>query len=1029
MPLENTQLQNLENYYQEALERNDPSVILQYLDSLLSSAHRDELYIALNSLYKKFKEHVSSNRNSINRALIEYSLKHDIKKSTYQDISAALFSKISQESSLASEYKKLIKGLSIKNKFILLYQSIESKNEEDVQELFAVVIQQESEASLMSIINYTDNQHDTLLIQACLCKCVSIAKSLIKAGANVNLPSQKLDKIMVKRQNVITDILSPAGLYPLHAASYVKNLTLVRLLLENGALVRQQTSELATALHIACLENSTEIAGELLRYGPIDDIFKGNILNHTPLMAAMAMAIKTKDDSLLFALLDKLNAVEKNKYKENITSCIQHFSTRLEKGIRAGESFFINLNEKLLVFQNFSLHEEKDRNTKKKRKKKYPLLQEEKDEPLCKEENSHVITIQEQKTHLEQNSQQAEPQAGSIAQKDEIKKENITDAKVEPQQEIIGVSVDVVLSSTENKLSKNKYKEFKSLRYKIKQLSISVGASKTESELEEVLQRWVEYKEKSNQFPQFTLSSELENIESLLLKKRLLLNSTTIQTKDLINSHEEITSNESRAGISADSTDSSALSNTASAQPEVSSLSTVSPDEIEESSSSLENETPENLMDFYEPDIEPACLKNAFWRQAFSILVRLVRALPEAQKILLFGSANYKFNPKDFDLAFLGLEEYEWNKWKNLIEESKVNSDKLKELPLSQLIERMSGKIEFAYNKPEYNALIIKATFTIKNKKISYDFSILPPKMCLKEHASKLDVSVGAMYFDPRTKQMFCPIPGTMQHLKRRLLWAISNPYNMFRADPSIILRFIRTIASTRDKNNKEIFRLSDLILKAIGDVLKENPYLLNMQIERRTVFQAADKHYHEMTLLFEPGYAVKTLQVLQDYNLLQYFFTPLLDASVEVYHQTLSLMREVAILFDRSTKSQYIAETKATLFYQQVPGLNGENIDRPLYPSLMYYASLYYLYTLASDYITIRREPFIYQCTIEERMQVNIAILGELAYNLYCKEQQAWKKNERKVSSTDYTGSFHSAPSLQTNQPVTICETYSYSA
>lgn len=1040
MPLTGTVIKTLEKHYIAALENNNTLEILHYLDQLLAEFGRFALGQAIHDLYQNFKDNKSPHKAYINRSLIEYSLRNNIKKITIKDFEEALRNKeIREIGELLSESVDLFKNLSSKDKFLLLDSAIGHGKKIVFTQLLAFLVQYEKREDLISIINYTDNESHPLLVSICLSyNDIQTVEDLLRVGANINVISQKLDNVMINITGVVKEVLSPSGWIALHGACMTKNFRMVQFLVNHGAEVSMPTSEHVTPLHMACLENQVDIVTLLLDKGASKDIFKEDVLHHMPLFIAFAIAITKRDDTILNIFFEVLSLETKNK---NIEHCIKCFSDEINKQVKKGDSYFITLRDKISQFQlngsvssqikasvvkpiaeetekiPASIIEEKESNKKRRKKKRKPtenVVQEIAVVSNESKEEQQSENISTEKIQGLFDIPQSVVDKTSIASAQEIA--FVPDEKKEEQQsESIPTLEDKETVSLSNnnqkKLAKNP-KKIEKLLFQIHSLTEKIDEAQTVEELDNSLFLLLErYENKNKNNPDATLSKELARIRNLALTKmiQLVLNDMT-QTieQDVLTSElkQEVSSilnpimhtehNESQENKE---------------KEELMSLGSTSSEAV---SNSLDEEfkpesDTENIIDFHEPALQPACLKNTLWQEAFALLTEIVKSLH--YKIFLYGSANYKYNPNDFDLVVYGLSEEEWEIWEKIVLESKNNLSILEKIPLLKHIKDKNGIIECAYKKNEYNGMIIKTSFMIQGRRISWDFSVLPPKMTMKAHADKLDISIGAMYFDILKKKMFCPIPGTKDHLKQGILWAIQNPYHMFRNDPSVILRLMRILASTREyiKNS----RLANKVWKAINEVFNENAYLLNMKVEGRTDYGAADKCYHEMELLFKPGHALKTLQVLHEHSLVCSFFTHLIGISDELYNQTFVLMQEVAKLFDSAASSVYYEETKSELFYQRFYNSQGQFIERALYPSLMYHASCWFLQpnmSIGTSYIHINREITNYKCPEYKRNQVNTSILQELSPQCFLARPYPWQNNFNPVSPVSYASFYQPA-------------------
>lgn len=387
--------------------------------------------------------------------------------------------------------------------------------------------------------------------------------------------------------------------------------------------------------------------------------------------------------------------------------------------------------------------------------------------------------------------------------------------------------------------------------------------------------------------------------------------------------------------------------------------------------------------------LNPKCLEHPLWNESLYQISRALKSekktdystIEKCLKFRSYGSSNYKINPNDLDIAVFELNDNEWISWKQCVNESNdtKNLAILHHIPFIGNIIKNGGKATAGYpKKGKYEALIIKTSLEIYGRNIAIDFNILPPGMTMEVHAYLLDFSIGAMYYDLQEKLMYCPIPNTLQHLEQRILWPIRNPVDLFQEDPSIMLRAMRMIAQTR--STQQCFRLSDEAIQGWQIVSTNNPSLLNMIFDGRNAFQASDKCYNEMVLLFSRGYAFNTLNVLDEHGLLPLFFNYVNYLSEPQRQETFYLMTAVAKLIDNSEKI--------------------------ISPSLMYYAAHwsgiqlmnaqmgnltgYNVLSLSNGSINIFREETNYNCSFDIIHQGNLQTLFNLVTLLRQKQAQA---------------------------------------
>jgi ankyrin repeat protein len=518
----------------------------------------------------------------------------------------------------------------------------------------------------------------------------------------------------------------------------------------------------------------------------------------------------------------------------------------------------------------------------------------------------------------------------------------------------------------------------------------------------------------------------------------------------VLNDAQEFTGNESRSTSSGHTSESSSDTGTPHLSP--------TPDKVLDSFSKSDSfaEIAISACDNIKNYFHPTCLYNPLWTTVFNRLSGAIQKSDERgnpkHSILLYGSANHKFNPGDLDMIMLGLTPEEWQEWHNIIQDYTIKikennlpvaNEILKKIPFIAELMANDATITAAYTKKgKYNGIIIKTSFNIVGehgeiKKSSVDFNILPPEMTMESHANSLDYSINAIYHDPRTRETFTPIPDTLIHLQQGLLHPVRNPVEMFRDDPSIIFRAARMIGSARSANQN--LTLSHTAQDAIKLLFAENPFILNMMVDERTPFQASDKCYHEMSALFSPGSALNTLSVLNNLDnnvhLLSNFFPYLKNLNPQQYQEIFLLMRTVAHLIDTSNKT--------------------------IFPSLMYYAAhwpaiiswvnqtgayptsqIIFSWSKAKIGINLQREETNYGCSFEDIHQSNLSILCHLKNGLdqaciqaqiqaqqaaFLQQQQfyqqqtspsqrTWGKRTANHSYANSPSSFHGSPNKNRN-------------
>jgi hypothetical protein len=182
----------------------------------------------------------------------------------------------------------------------------------------------------------------------------------------------------------------------------------------------------------------------------------------------------------------------------------------------------------------------------------------------------------------------------------------------------------------------------------------------------------------------------------------------------------------------------------------------------------------------------------------------------------LFGSANYKQNPGDFDV---------------LLPNIKTDADKEHVMQLIQIFEAQGGIAsrdnitgELGYRTG--NRYVIPVTW--KNWMIDFIIS----EQDFIQHAKTLDFTIGAMYFSLRDKKMFymkqC---SPFEDLHNKIIRTIGDTHTRFQNDPSLIFRGIRLCAT-------ENFYFSYECIYAISHAFFEESNNLFMRLKRGKLYQ-----------------------------------------------------------------------------------------------------------------------------------------------------------------------------------------------
>ncbi|MBA6413092.1 polynucleotide adenylyltransferase PcnB [Parahaliea sp. F7430] len=123
----------------------------------------------------------------------------------------------------------------------------------------------------------------------------------------------------------------------------------------------------------------------------------------------------------------------------------------------------------------------------------------------------------------------------------------------------------------------------------------------------------------------------------------------------------------------------------------------------------------------------------------------------------------------------------------------------------------------------------------------------------LEEDAVRRDLTVNALYYDSKSFEVIDHVDG-LQDLERRAICIIGDPETRFREDPVRMLRVLRFAA----KLDFDIEAKTAAAMPLCAALLSEIP---------------AARLFDEFLKLFLSGYAQRTLELLQEYQLLVYLF------------------------------------------------------------------------------------------------------------------------------------------------------------
>lgn len=131
----------------------------------------------------------------------------------------------------------------------------------------------------------------------------------------------------------------------------------------------------------------------------------------------------------------------------------------------------------------------------------------------------------------------------------------------------------------------------------------------------------------------------------------------------------------------------------------------------------------------------------------------------------------------------------------------------------------------------------------------------------MDEDAARRDFSVNALYYDPRTEEVWDYHHG-VDDIKNRVLRIIGDPETRYREDPVRMLRAVRLSA----KLGMKIDRLSETLIPKLADLLQDVP---------------PSRMFEEMLKLFLSGHAMESASALRKHGL-HHGVLPLLDVVLE---------------------------------------------------------------------------------------------------------------------------------------------------
>ena len=203
----------------------------------------------------------------------------------------------------------------------------------------------------------------------------------------------------------------------------------------------------------------------------------------------------------------------------------------------------------------------------------------------------------------------------------------------------------------------------------------------------------------------------------------------------------------------------------------------------------------------------------------------------------LYGSANYKQCPSDFDILLPNI---------NTLSDRQAVHDLLQRFIVEGGAVTASDPVTGEYGYKKSNRYVIPVAW--KGFNLEFVVSNKPHT----EHAKILDFTVGALYFNLHTLQLL-PVWGMtgLVDVKQKCINTIIHPQESFTEDLSRVFRAVRIVA-------KEGFCLSrdcDYVIKELFSGT-DNPFSSKMR---------PGKMYQQLRLMFESGCVSQNLEILHE--------------------------------------------------------------------------------------------------------------------------------------------------------------------
>lgn len=283
------------------------------------------------------------------------------------------------------------------------------------------------------------------------------------------------------------------------------------------------------------------------------------------------------------------------------------------------------------------------------------------------------------------------------------------------------------------------------------------------------------------------------------------------------------------------------------------------------------------------PLLEPRCFKNTAYRDClrqFSIYSRM-----HGMFAVLFGGAIYKTYQNvlgDLDILFPGVPESEISLLFTYLKKRALHSEAFECYQHVRLVRFLSALEMNGFNLLTFYAKSNRNVIKMICNGVHLDLIISPRTVA--EHASGLDLSVGALYWDICSDVLYSPYPQSLRDFRNNTLDLLfpKQAFKTFSLDYSVLFRIVRAESSSECS-------ISPQLKQRIKDFVAAHDNLFGEESESR-----ANRFYYDLKLLFSLGLAKKNIDILSDYGLLLPLFGYLKTLSPESNALTMHLIDSV---------------------------------------------------------------------------------------------------------------------------------------